>query len=58
LSDAQFGRRMRGQGPYAEQIAALFSVAARRQGLDGGYRTLSTAAFRRPPKAGDQLTLL
>lgn len=58
LSDTQFGRRMRGQGEYAEQIAALFAVAARKHGLDGSLPALSTAAFRRPPAVGDQLTLL
>jgi len=58
LSDAKFGRRMRGQGEYAEQIAALFAVAARKQGLDAPLPALSAAAFRRPPAAGDQLRLL
>jgi DNA repair photolyase len=58
LSDSRFGRRMRGQGEYAAQIAALFDAAARKHGLDERLPPLSTAAFRRPPRPGDQLTLL
>jgi DNA repair photolyase len=58
ISDAKFGRRMRGQGEYAEQIKALFEVAARKHGLDQPLPSLSAAAFRRPAWAGDQLRLL
>jgi DNA repair photolyase len=57
LSDATFGRRMRGQGAYAEQIRALFQTAARRAGLDKQLDPLSTASFRRPPRSGEQLSL-
>jgi DNA repair photolyase len=57
LSDATFGRRMRGEGVYAEQIDALFRTAARRAGLDRPLPPLSTAAFRRPPRPGEQLNL-
>jgi DNA repair photolyase len=57
MSDARFGSRMRGEGVYAEQIAALFRTAARRAGLDRPLPPLSTAAFRVPPKGGDQLAL-
>ena len=58
LSDARFGRRQRGQGAYAEQIASLFAVAARKHGLD---RAAAAARRRRLPpagEAGDQLRLL
>jgi DNA repair photolyase len=58
ISDSQFGRRMRGTGAYAEQIAALFAVAARKHGLDRGLPPLSAAAFRRPLQVGDQMRLL
>ncbi|MCC6765525.1 MAG: PA0069 family radical SAM protein [Deltaproteobacteria bacterium] len=58
VSDARFGRRMRGTGVYAEQIATLFAVAARKHGLDRPLPPLSTAAFRRPPLVGDQMRLL
>ena len=57
LSDSTFGRRHRGQGEYAAQIAALFAAAARKQGLDRSLPTLSTAAFRVPPPATGQLRL-
>jgi DNA repair photolyase len=58
LSDSTFGRRQRGQGEYAEQIAALFAVAAKRHGLDRRLPLLETAAFRRPARAGEQLRLI
>ncbi len=58
MSDAQFGRRMRGTGVYAEQIATLFTVATRKLGLDRPFPPLSVAAFRRPPAVGDQMRLL
>jgi DNA repair photolyase len=54
LNDPRFGSRMRGEGAWAEQIAALFAGARRRFGLDGPRPELSTAAFRRP---GEQLRL-
>ena len=55
LNDPNFGSRMRGEGPLAEQIKALFTVARRKAGLDGPpvgmNRTtleLSSASFRVP----------
>ena len=57
MTDTRFGRRMRGQGVYAEQIAALFHAAARRYGLQEPLPPLSVAAFHRPPRAGEQLRL-
>jgi DNA repair photolyase len=57
LSDSAFGRRMRGAGVYAEQIAALFRTAARRAGLDRPLPALNAGAFRRPPRADEQLKL-
>ena len=55
LNDPAFGSRMRGEGPYAEQIRALFCVAARKAGFEEGGPALSTASFRVPP--GPQLAL-
>lgn len=55
LNDPEFGSRMRGEGPFAEQIAQLFRISARRHGLDAPARPLSTAHFRRP--SGPQLDL-
>jgi DNA repair photolyase len=51
LNDPRFGSRMKGEGPFAEQVKALFQQAKRRYGLDRPRPELSTAAFRRPPGA-------
>jgi DNA repair photolyase len=47
LNNAEFGARMRGDGPMAEQIRQMFDVSCRRAGLNRARRELSTAAFRR-----------
>jgi DNA repair photolyase len=47
LNDGNFHTRMQGEGPFAEQIAAMFKLACRRAGMTDERRTLSTAAFRR-----------
>jgi DNA repair photolyase len=56
LYNPRFGVRQTGEGPYAEEVARLFSLAARRSGLTGRISSLSTAAFRRP-SLGPQLSL-
>ncbi|MEO8601183.1 MAG: PA0069 family radical SAM protein [bacterium] len=56
LNDSRFGHRMRGEGEYAAQIRALFTLAARRRGLDQPMPPLNTTAFRRP--GGTQISLL
>jgi DNA repair photolyase len=48
LYDATFGRRMRGEGPFSEQISALFDLGCRKAGLGGRVLELDTAAFRPP----------
>jgi DNA repair photolyase len=50
LYDPTFRRRMKGKGPFAEQIRALYAMGCRRAGLEGPRPKLSTAAFRRPGK--------
>lgn len=55
--DATFGKRMRGDGPYAWTIGRRFEIAARRLGLGGRGLKLTTAHFRRPRPAGEQLSL-
>lgn len=55
LNESQFGKRMRGDGIFAEQIASMFRLACRQAGLANDMQALSTAAFRRP--AGPQLPL-
>ena len=49
LNDPRFGHRMRGNGPFAEQVAGLFALARRRAGLPASAPALSTDAFRPPP---------
>ena len=56
LYNAEFGTRMRGEGIFAEQIKQLFTVAARRAGLNREELALSSAHFRRP--GGVQLEML
>jgi len=48
LYEASFRTRMKGEGPFADQIRALFTTGCRRAGLDRPRPELSTAAFRRP----------
>ncbi len=48
LNDSAFGRRMRGQGHRAGQVAALFDLIRRRCGLSGGPGRPSSAAFTPP----------
>lgn len=52
LYDPTYDRRMRGRGPYAEQLGQLFRVARRRVGLERALPELSAAAFRRSPRNG------
>jgi DNA repair photolyase len=55
--DPQFGKRMRGEGPWADLMARRFEVAAKRLGLAGSLPPLDVSRFACPPRAGDQLTL-
>jgi DNA repair photolyase len=52
LYRSPFGTRMRGTGEYARQIEGLFTVSARRFGLEKRSLGLSTRAFRRPAAEG------
>lgn len=56
LYDARFGVRGRGEGAYADAIAAVFEGCARRLGFDEEtWERPST--FRRPPRLEPQLAL-
>lgn len=55
LNDSRFGDRMRGEGPIAQLIADQFRLQRTRHGLDRGWPTLNTAAFRSPH--GKQLSI-
>jgi DNA repair photolyase len=57
LYDPRFHHRGRGEGVYADHLAALFGVARRRAGLAEHAPALSSAAFRRPHDARGQLAL-
>ncbi|MFN7141141.1 MAG: radical SAM protein, partial [Limisphaerales bacterium] len=56
LYDATWGKRMHGEGIFAEQIEKTFQVAVRKFGLNKPAPELSAASFRRP--AGNQMELL
>ncbi len=47
-TENEFGKRMRGEGRYADHIDGLFRVARRRAGLSEHAPELSCQAFRRP----------
>ena len=55
--DAEWGKRMKGEGPIAEIIAARFKAALRRHGFAEERAPLDTSRFKVPPRAGDQLDL-
>jgi len=55
LYDPQWGKRMSGEGIFAEQIGRMFEVARRKAGFSDGHSELSAAAFRCP--IGAQLSL-
>jgi DNA repair photolyase len=57
LNDSRFGARMSGKGDAATMIAQMFRGACRRAGLNLQPWPVSAAAFRRPIRKGDQLTL-
>jgi DNA repair photolyase len=55
LYEAEFGKRMRGNGNYSTQIKDLFNTQAKRLGLNEDQRTLTTEHFKKT--SGDQLQL-
>ena len=54
LNVSEFGARMRGEGPYAEQVGQMFHVFRERLGFDPGHQ-LRTEHFRKPGET--QMTL-
>jgi DNA repair photolyase len=56
LNDARFGSRMKGEGIYAETIAAQFRLFKKKAGYLSDL-PLTTDAFRVPLGSGDQLAL-
>ncbi len=55
--DAQWGRRMRGMGPYAWALGRRFELAAKRHGLNKSKLKLRADLFVSPKKGGVQLDL-
>lgn len=57
LSNSQFGTRMRGSGPYAEQIQQTFNVFRKRHGLGDPLPPLNCTKFVPPRPVSGQLRL-
>ena len=55
--DAEWGKRMKGQGPYAIQIGRRFELAAKRYGFNETRLKLRTDLFEAPQGAEKQLAL-
>ncbi len=55
--DARWFRRMRGEGAYADLIAARFKRCVHALGLDREVPELRCDLFRAPAQTGDQLRL-
>jgi DNA repair photolyase len=57
-NSAEFGKRMRGTGLIADQIAQTFKVFAAKYGLDNSKLTpLDCSQFQPPKSASGQLSL-
>ncbi|WP_279483740.1 PA0069 family radical SAM protein [Aureimonas sp. SK2] len=56
--DPEWGQRMTGRGPYAQQIKRRFEMAAKRLHLNLERSKLRTDLFRAPKGGGVQLSLL
>ncbi|MBD9453905.1 PA0069 family radical SAM protein [Rhizobium sp. RHZ02] len=56
--DAEFGKRMKGAGPYAWQIARRFEMATKRLGMTRRSMRLRDDLFVPPDGSGVQLSLL
>ncbi|MFS2326055.1 PA0069 family radical SAM protein [Brucella sp. H1_1004] len=55
--DAEWGKRMRGTGPYAWQIGRRFEISARKLGFNSKRIPLRTDLFEPVEKNGKQLSL-
>ena len=56
--DPEWHTRLSGQGVWADLLRRRFDTACRRLGLSGQSVPLRTDLFARPPRKGDQLSLL
>jgi DNA repair photolyase len=57
LNDSQWGRRMRGEGAYAETLSATFAAFKRKLGIEGRLSKLDPSNFRPPKSTDGQLSL-
>jgi DNA repair photolyase len=55
--DSQWGKRMTGEGEWADLMAQRFDIAMKRAGMTAELPPARNDLFRVPPKAGDQLSL-
>jgi len=55
--DPDFGKRMTGQGKWADLMRQRFQLATRRLGLDRKLPALRSDLFQVPPQVGDQMSL-
>jgi hypothetical protein len=56
--DSQWNTRMKGTGPYAEMMSRRFHLAVKKFDLNRPSKPMTIDSFRRPPRIGDQLSLL
>ncbi len=54
---AEFGKRMRGEGPYADLLSKRFQLAVKRLGLNRQRQKLRTDLFLPPVPKGGQMAL-
>ena len=54
---SEFGKRMRGEGPIADLLAARLAAVKKRLGLAAERTPLDLTQFKVPPKLGDQMDL-
>lgn len=57
MNESQWGKRLRGSGPYAESIAQSVKVFRRKHGLDSPLPRLDTSKFVPPRVGGGQMQL-
>ncbi|WP_344848668.1 PA0069 family radical SAM protein [Celeribacter arenosi] len=55
--DPEWGKRMTGEGPWADLLAQRFAIALRKTGLSRELPPLDRTRFCVPPRTGDQLSL-
>ncbi len=56
-SESEFGKRLRGVGPIADQIANTFKVFAKKYKLDRSPAALDSSGFQHPAPSSGQLRL-